>query len=81
MTMKKKTGSVDCRIADIRSGTYTQSQLVNAVRESGKPLSQTLDRVSLSKAEHGVIILIPQHVEAIAEVLGCKCFDLYPDLY
>lgn len=81
MTMKKKIGSVDCRIADIRSGSYTQSQLVNAVRESGKPLSQDFDRVSLSKAEQGVIILIPQHVEAIAEVLGCKCFDLYPDLY
>lgn len=79
--MMKKTGSIDCRIADIRAGSYTQSQLVNAVRESGCPLCLDFDRVMLSKAEQGVIILIPQHVEAIAEIIGCKCFDLYPDLY
>ena len=78
---KKKIGSVDCRIADIRAGIWTQQKLVNAVRESGKPLCKEFDRVTLSKAEQGVIILIPSHVEAIAEILGCKAFDLYPDLY
>lgn len=79
--MMKKIGSIDCRIADIRAGSYTQTELVNAVRESGKPLCLDFDRVMLSKAEQGVIILIPSHVEAIAEIIGCKCFDLYPDLY
>lgn len=79
--MMKKTGSVDCRIADIRAGMWTQEKLVNAVRHSGKPLCLDFDRIMLSKAEQGVIILIPQHVEAIAEVIGCKPFDIYPDLY
>lgn len=32
----KKIGSVDCRIAELRAGTYTQGELVKAVRESGK---------------------------------------------
>lgn len=76
-----KTGGIDCRIGDIRSGIWTQHKLVNAVRNSDKPLCKEFDRVMLSKAEQGVIILIPQHVEAIAEILGCKAFDLYPDLY
>ena len=76
-----KTGGIDCRIADLRSGIWTQTKLVNAVRESGKPLCEEFDRVMLSKAEQGVIILIPSHVEAIADIIGCKCFDLYPDLY
>lgn len=77
----KKTGRIVCHIADLRSGIWTQEKLVKAVRDSGKPLCQEFDRVSLSKAEQGVIILIPAHVEAIAEIIGCKCFDIYPDLY
>lgn len=79
--MKKKTGSIDCRIADIRAGWLTQGELVKAVKERGTQLSQDFDRVLLSKAEQGVIILIPQHVDAVADVLGCKAFDIYPDLY
>ena len=76
-----KTGSVDCRIADLRSGMWTQSRLVNEVQKTGRPFAKDFDRVTLSKAENGVIILIREHVEAVAEVIGCKCFDIYPDLY
>lgn len=78
---RKKPGSIDCRIADIRAGWLTQSELVNAVRERGGVLAQEFDRLTLSKAEQGVIILIPQHVDAVVDVLGCKNFDIYPDLY
>lgn len=78
---RKKLGSFDCRIADIRAGWMTQEKLVKAVRERGGALAHEFDRVTLSKAEQGVIILIPQHVDAIADVLGCKNFDIYPDLY
>ena len=40
-----------------------------------------LDRVSLSKAENGSIILIPDHVFAIATFLDCTMHDIYPELY
>lgn len=79
--MMKMSGRVDCRIADLRAGMWTQGQLVNAVRKSGRPFAEDFDRVMLSKAENGIIILIQQHVEAVADVIGCKPFDLYPDLY
>lgn len=40
-----------------------------------------LDRVSLSKAENGSNILIPDHVFAIATFLDCTMHDIYPELY
>lgn len=40
-----------------------------------------LDRVSLSKAENGSIILIPDHVFAIATFLDCTMHDIYPEFY
>ena len=40
-----------------------------------------LDRVSLSNAENGSIILIPDHVFAIATFLDCTMHDIYPELY
>lgn len=40
-----------------------------------------LDRVSLSKAENESIILIPNHVHAIAAFLDCTAHDIYPMLY
>ena len=40
-----------------------------------------LDRVTLSKAENGSVILIPAHVRAIASVFGCTAHDIYPGLY
>lgn len=39
------------------------------------------DRVSLSKAENGSIILIPDHVFAIATFLDCTMHDIYPEFY
>lgn len=40
-----------------------------------------LDRVALSKAENEYVLLIPEHVHAIAAFLVCSAHDIYPNLY
>lgn len=80
--MKTITGKIDCRIAALREERgITQDQLVNAVRGTRDPLIRYFDRVTLSKAEGGVIILIPAHVQAVADTLHCMPRDIYPDMY
>ena len=56
---------------------------VNAVlsRQNNGEWYPPLDRVALSKAENGYVLLIPEHVHAIAAFLGCSAHDIYPNLY
>ena len=76
---------VQCNLAKLRKRAgFTQSYVVLGANDHLKALGieyELLDRVALSKAEMGSVILIPNHVHAIAAFLDCSAHDIYPYLY
>lgn len=78
------TTDVVCNLRRLRKGyCCTQDEVVDAANDYLKELDvkPLLDRVSLSKAENESIILIPNHVHAIAAFLDCTAHDIYPEFY
>lgn len=78
------TIDVVCNLRRLREGyCCTQDEVVVNVNDYLKQLDvkPLLDRVSLSKAENESIILIPNHVYAIAAFLDCTAHDIYPEFY
>lgn len=80
-----KMTDIRCNLARLRiSRGHTQGALVftvNEYLEHDGAICTKLDRVSISKAECGSVILIPDHVAAIAAYLDCTPHDIYPGLY
>lgn len=80
----RTSNDVVCNIRRLRGRYFlTQDEVVDGANEYLKELDAKplLDRVSLSKAENGSIILIPDHVFAIATFLDCTMHDIYPEFY
>lgn len=78
-------GEIICRLRRLRKyQELSQDYLVEAVNDPcGRDTLPypPLDRVALSKAENGLIILLPAHVSVIAAFLDCTEHDIYPTLY
>lgn len=76
-----------CNLKKLRiESTLSQNELVDCANDRlfalyGHDTKAYIDRVSLSKAENKSIILIPEHVDAVATILCCTPHDIYPTLY
>lgn len=77
--------NVVCRLRRIRTGAGQSQKAVldgaNWYIENLELKCPELDRISLSKAENESVILIPDHVFAIAAFLDCSMHDIYPEFY
>lgn len=66
-----------CNLKDLRLlDNVTQSDFVRFMRER----CPEFDRMTLSKAENGHILLTPAALAAAAEILGCNPDNIYPNL-
>ena len=71
-----EVGSVVCKLHDFRDGYITQSKLVKAMQKR----FPGFDRVALSKAENGLIILPPDMLAEVARLLGTTPQSIYPSM-
>ena len=74
---KSQLPTLVCKLKNFRLASgITQSDFVRFMRES----CYEFDRMALSKAENGHIILSPPAILAAAKILGCTPSDIYPNL-
>ena len=71
-----KVGAIVCKLHDYRDGFITQTKLVQQMQKK----FPSFDRVSLSKAENGLIVLPPEELTEIARLLDITPRHIYPSM-
>ena len=71
-----EVGAVVCKLHDYRDGFITQTKLVKHVQKK----FPGFDRVALSKAENGLIILPPDVLAEVARLLDTTPGNIYPSM-
>lgn len=71
-----EVGMIVCKLHEYREGFITQTKLVKQMQKR----FPGFDRVALSKAENGLIILPPDVLAEIARLLDTTPRDIYPSM-
>lgn len=71
-----EVGAVVCKLHDFRDGFITQTKLVKEMQKR----FPGFDRVALSKAENGLVILPPDMLAEIARLLDTTPQSIYPSM-